>query len=649
MDASERRAEAVRLSIRGGVNGCAAPLAGSLAYVMVLGERISSAGRWWFVAANLVATLLVLASAVAYGRISARRLVTTWPARHWIVGWAGLAWGSMAVLARPDAIGDQAIMLLFGSAGLLAALSWMDGWSYYLAYVIPLMTQLLTSVALGGTGRHYALAFGVVVYNLFAACMQHVVYGRVQLIDHLNDELESQRGELATANAALVRSLDRSERQARTDPLTGLANRRALLDHIDELLERGTPFSLLFLDLDRFKVVNDSVGHAAGDAVLVTVAERVIAQVAERGIPARLGGDEFAVLVPGNESIARDLGARLRAVLAEPFVVDGRQWRLGASIGMAVAARSDQPELLLRRADSAMYDAKNRGRGQLVVFDQVEADLLAHRADLAVELRRALAAGEIEAWFQPEVELATGRIVGAEVLARWRHPTLGTVAASSFIHDSLDADIVMSIADITGRAAVQARTALARAGAPDSLVFRLNAQPSNVLGTAGAERLLALLATEGCKPSWIAIELTEQTAVAHSRETTSALSLLRSAGICVALDDFGTGQSSLSTLQWLDIDDLKLDISFVRSIVEDERNAALVRGLVGLARELGLGVIAEGVESDAICQRLVDFGVERGQGFRYSPAVPFDDLCELLGVDVSQSPPGVAAASAATG
>jgi diguanylate cyclase (GGDEF)-like protein len=385
------------------------------------------------------------------------------------------------------------------------------------------------------------------------------------------------------------------------------------------------------VDLDRFKVVNDSLGHAAGDELLRVVAGRVRRAAGPNSMLARLGGDEFIVVThPVRDQFdATMIGDRIRESLSEPMAVDGRELNVTASIGVAISCRDDKPEDLLRHADSALYLAKERGRNRIEVFDDALRSALWRRMDDEQDLRLAISSGQIAPWFQPVVDLDRNAVVGAEVLARWLHPRQGVMPAGVFIAVAEDTGLIDSLSEL-----VLGRAFANRAGWQDDAVPRdfrvsINISPRQLTRADTPARLEASMERHGCHPSGVSVEVTETGLIDDLDHAASQLDAIRSRGITVWLDDFGTGYSSLSLLQRLPLDGVKIDRSFISNLTTNSRDYSVVAALVGLAQELGLSVIAEGVETEDQVEALRRLGCPMAQGFFWSPAVPSTDLPAL--------------------
>jgi diguanylate cyclase (GGDEF)-like protein len=442
------------------------------------------------------------------------------------------------------------------------------------------------------------------------------------------------------ANAQLREANGRLERQALRDELTGLANRSAFEGALERSLlaarRTGRLVAVLYFDIDRFKVVNDSLGHNAGDMLLVEVAARVRSVM--RGgndLLARFGGDEFTMLADQltDSTDALHIAERVASTFAEPFHVSGRRITVSASIGIATSASAaETAESLVSHADVAQYRAKQAGRNRIEVFDTELADAIQRRLDDEHELRAAIANGEICAWFQPEVELATGRVVAAEALARWRHPTRGVLDASTFAPLADESGLIFALDDRVVSDAVATRVALDAQGVEPQFRIWCNVSAGQLTRAEPTRRLADLIAGTGCDPQMIGIEITETAIFTDLDAAARELSAARALGVRVALDDFGTGYSSLTLLRSLPIDKVKIDQTFVRDIAQSDTDAAIVASLVTVADRLGIAVVAEGVETEEQVQTLERLGCRYGQGYLYARAVPVEDLtARLLG------------------
>lgn len=425
--------------------------------------------------------------------------------------------------------------------------------------------------------------------------------------------------------------------QASHDALTGLANRSLLLSRLADSLNArrfsDATVALLFCDLDRFKMVNDSIGHAGGDQLLIEAAERLSATVRDTDTVARLGGDEFVVLCPAlsdrDEAIA--LAERIRDALVAPYTVDDKEAFVGASIGIAFSDEATVSSAeLMREADVAMYRAKLNGGSNINVFDShLEAEV-AERLDLDAALRRALEREQLRLLAQPIVLLDSGHVIGFELLLAWRRPGVPDLSPATFIPLAEDNGMIVEI----GRWVLQEGiTQLAKWLAADvaqGLTISVNVSARQVREPGFADEVLEMLDAEGVPPEALIIELTEH-ALIDLRVAHPVLDQLRAAGVRISLDDFGTGYSSLTQLRSLPVDQMKLDRSFTAALDDgNDKQSAVVRSVVSLANALALDLVVEGVETVSEHDALVAMGARKGQGFLYHRPMEFTAAYELL-------------------
>ncbi|MGY4708629.1 putative bifunctional diguanylate cyclase/phosphodiesterase [Mycolicibacterium sp. CBM1] len=425
--------------------------------------------------------------------------------------------------------------------------------------------------------------------------------------------------------------------QASHDALTGLPNRTLLMSRLGESLQEargsGNFVALLFCDLDRFKMVNDSIGHAAGDQLLIEAAGRLSATVRETDTVARLGGDEFVVLCPAipDREQAIALAERMRGALSTPYAIDGKEAFVGASIGIAFADESTVSGAeLMREADVAMYRAKLTEGSHINVFDSnLEAEV-AQRLDLDAALRRALERDQLCLAAQPIVMLDSNRVTGFELLLQWRRPGLPDLSPSAFIPLAEDNGMIIDIGRWVLQEGIATLACWRRAGLADKLTISVNVSPRQVREPGFAAEVTSLLRSEGVPADALVIELTEH-ALIDLKVAQAALDELRDQGVRVSLDDFGTGYSSLTQLRSLPVDQMKLDRSFVVALDDgSEKQSAVVRSVVSLAKALALDLVVEGVETLAERDALVEMGVPKGQGFLFHRPMEFADAFRLL-------------------
>ena len=439
-----------------------------------------------------------------------------------------------------------------------------------------------------------------------------------------------------------LRRLADLRRQATTDDLTGLPNRRAFYADVKEQLARADGHqALLLLDLDKFKEVNDSLGHHGGDRLLIQVGARLAAQLRGADVLARLGGDEFAVLLrDAGRDQAEAVAVKLRAALSEPFTLEGIALRADVSIGVALAPEhGDDLTVLLRRADIAMYKAK-RGRDGHRVYTGADDGAGDGRLRTLQELRTALSDDQLVLHYQPKLDLDTGRVGSVEALVRWAHPTRGLLYPDSFLSLIEDAGLMRPLTHtVLGQALDQAVRWHAQ-GRP--LTVAVNLSASSLVDTNLPEQVSAMLAIRQLAASTLQLEITEEFLMVDRDRARDILHRLRELGIQIAVDDFGTGYSSLAYLRELPIDELKLDRSFVFPMAHDARAAALVVSTIGLAHSLGLRMVAEGVEDAVALSELTRHGCDQAQGYYLSRPVPPAELDSWLDQRGASSPQAAA-------
>jgi diguanylate cyclase (GGDEF)-like protein len=428
-----------------------------------------------------------------------------------------------------------------------------------------------------------------------------------------------------------LRALAVARTESLTDDLTGLHNRRYLRAVLDRLLDEAdrSSFALMMIDLDGFKELNDSLGHDAGDAVLTTIGERLRGVLGPEDEVARLGGDEFGVILPGMDADgAVRTAERLRTEVFLPVRVHGVHVHVGGSIGIALApAHGRTPGDILRRADIAMYSAKARRTGYALSTGLDDPESL-DRVQLAGEFRGALAAGQIIVHYQPKASMAGHQVVGVEALARWEHPERGILAPAAFLPALELTDLGPQFTSTVLRQAVAQAAAWRRSGA--ALPVAVNLTSLDLRNERLPDEVGAMLAAEGARPADLMLEVTELGLLSDPERAGRIIMRLRDMGVAVALDDFGTGYSSLTHLQRLKVDRLKIDRSFVARMEHDATAAAIVQSTIELAHALGLEVVAEGVETEAMWRLLDQLGCDVAQGYLLSRPVPAEEVEQLV-------------------
>jgi diguanylate cyclase (GGDEF)-like protein len=425
----------------------------------------------------------------------------------------------------------------------------------------------------------------------------------------------------------------RRDHQALHDELTGLPNRKLLIVSTEEALAEARQderVGLFLLDLDRFKEVNDTMGHPVGDRLLQMVAHRLTHSVRPGDVVARLGGDEFAVLLPSirDAHAAREVAARLRAALTEPVRLEGMTFDLDGSVGIALYPdHAPDFEMLLQRADVAMYLAKE-GRTGVELYQADKDRNSPERLNLLGDLRRGLDNHELKLHYQPKVSLADGAVHGVEALLRWRHPVHGAIAPSEFIPLAEQSYLMRQLTEYVINEALEQAARWWHTGLPVQISVNISAR--DLLDSALPEQLEAGLARLRLPPAAIQLEVTERILTGQQAYTHDTIKALAALGVPLALDDFGTGYSSLIRLQRLAVSEVKIDASFVRRIAESEDDHRIVRSIVDLVRSLGLRSVAEGVESDAVAVRLAEMGCDLGQGWLFSRPMPAPETTAWL-------------------
>jgi diguanylate cyclase (GGDEF)-like protein len=440
------------------------------------------------------------------------------------------------------------------------------------------------------------------------------------------------------SGGARVVSLDdvshyvREAAQASRDRLTGLCNRAGFQDRLGEALLRaqrtGTACAILCIDLDRFKAVNDTLGHPVGDALLCKVAERLLSASREADVVARLGGDEFAIIQPDGlqPRAAEALAARLVDLLGRTYVASGHMLNIGASIGVAVSSTDGaDADTLLKNADLALYRAKGEGRGMFRFFETGMDESMQARRALEIDLRRALALKQFHLAYQPQVALDDDAITGFEALLRWRHPERGMVSPADFIPLAEEIGIINAIGEWVLRTACREA-----ASWPRPVSIAVNLSPVQFRGAKLTAMVTSALAQSGLDPGRLELEITEGALLENTDKVLSVLHAVKALGVRISMDDFGTGYSSLSYLQKFPFDKIKIDQSFVRGMEDSQDCRAIVRAVTGLGVSLGIQTTAEGVETPEQLAHIRAEGCTQVQGYLTGRPLPAAEAAALL-------------------
>ncbi len=438
----------------------------------------------------------------------------------------------------------------------------------------------------------------------------------------------------------ILRDLARSRRYehylATHDSLTGLPNRLALMEQLRRYLavaaRNNTQVALLFLDLDRFKNINDSLGHAVGDDLLRIVSQRLTSMLRASDMLARLGGDEFIILLQGvkREHDPAKVAQKITNAMTTPCLLEGKEYHVTTSIGIAVFPHDGaDADVLMRNADTAMYHAKSQGPNRFAYHSKSLNEIVTKRLDIENRLQDAIANNAFHVHFQPQVDIGLGVVTGAEALLRWRHPERGMVPPSEFIPFAEEAGLMTPVGRWVLRAACEHA---ARWPQPDGRKIRVgvNVSTRQLCDEGFPDAVMNTLRETGLEPSRLELEITEHSVLQEMGVTLGAVKFLRDLGVRVVIDDFGTGYSALASLKRLPIDGIKIDRTFVSDIVSNPPDATITRGLVTIAQGLGLHITAEGVETREQLDLLYSLGVHHMQGYLFAKPMPADEFAEGL-------------------
>lgn len=420
------------------------------------------------------------------------------------------------------------------------------------------------------------------------------------------------------------------------DPLTGLPNRRLINHLFTHALQRAQrnnqPAAVLFIDLDRFKNINDSLGHYSGDQLLLGVTERLQASLRESDIVGRLGGDEFIVMLENlhGKADAMQKAHDILDALRRAFMIDHHELFIGASIGISMYPHDGQDvESLIKAADLAMYEVKNNGKNHVAFYDAALSRDAVEHFQLETDLRQALIKQQLQMFYQAQIDLKTGLMVGAEALIRWIHPTQGIISPGKFIPLAEETGLILSIGEWALTESVR-QAQIWQQQHPEFKKIAINVSGVQIMKSKFADTVYGILMETGVDPALIELEITESTLMQHTQHVVDTFNQLKLLGVSIAIDDFGTGYSSLSHLKRLPLDQIKIDRSFVKDLPDDKDDAAITSAIYAMATQLGFKVVAEGVETEEQEKFLKKLGCQTAQGFLYAYPVNADDFLKLL-------------------
>jgi diguanylate cyclase (GGDEF)-like protein len=429
---------------------------------------------------------------------------------------------------------------------------------------------------------------------------------------------------------------ERARQLATYDQLTGFANRSLFQDRLDQAVASARrnrqKLAVLFLDLDEFKLINDSLGHLSGDAMLRLAAQRIATCLRKSDTGARLGGDEFAILLTNlaDETDAGRVAEKLLSMMRQPIALKDREHLITASIGIAVFPRdAASSEELLKHADMAMYAAKSSGRDRYTFFTQGQNGEVLERAARANRLRAALESRELALFYQPVIDATRGRVIGAEALIRWWHPQLGLMLPAQFLGVAEESQLIVSIGEWVLRTACEQAARWQQSG-HEGFRIAVNVSPHQFQSGDFIAMVRDSLRDTGLRPDSLELEITERSLLSGGQRTLAQFAMLRGLGVRMAIDDFGTGYSALAYLKQLPIDVLKIDQSFVRAVATDPADATITSTIVQMARALNITTIAEGVETTEQMQLLASYGCNRMQGYLFSEGVEPEAFAKLF-------------------
>ena len=589
-----------------------------------------------WIGSALLSTIVIGIAVAAYRRQPAgptpRGIVTLLRAGMFSMG---TVFGMSAWVAGTAPIEMVMLFAVFPTtASAIAAMLTAGRRDLYISVLAPMATLSALTLATSADTRLRGLALLWVFYAAALTCIHarltKTARTAIQMQKRSEDllaEIADDQAQLTATNAQLASTIEQLTHQATHDALTGLLNRRGVFETMEALVNLATseqPVGILFLDLDRFKAINDTLGHRGGDHFLRIVADRIDRCIKTDGIAGRIGGDEFVIALPGaDERKTAGVAQQLQNALGNAVHAAGRELPSSVSIGIAHApTHGTNVSELLANANVALYRAKSDGRSRTTHFDTELADENKERIDLELRLRRAIDDGDIVPFFQPELDASTGTIVGAELLARWVQPNGSVVPAHEFMDLAVRAGLLDRVTErVLGGARRQIRR-LATLGLPEGFRFRVNLAPHSTDRPWRGNPIDELVS--GIDPTLLTVDVRESFVTVDLPSAAANLAEFRARGGRVCLDDFAQGVSSLSMLRRLPLDEVRIDRISIDTITTHPHDRAIVRSIIALTREIGLEVTADGVETGAQADALIALGCVRQQGHLYAPALPED-------------------------
>ena len=537
---------------------------------------------------------------------------------------SGFTWGAVAIWMFPENDFVHQVFIAFVIAGMCAgAVTTLSSvLSSVYAFILMSMLPAIVRFFQSGTDVNYAMAVMSVLFTVMMLFTSRKMYRTIR------ESLLLQREQLAAKETI--------QHQAYFDSLTDLPNRRLLIERLKQEIARsirhGHIGAVMFLDLDHFKTINDSLGHAVGDELLKKVADRISHRLRAEDTVARLGGDEFIILASevGNTPVevmdnVMSLADDILHLVERPIRIDGHELHITGSIGIAIYPLPESTtEQLLQKSDVAMYEAKQAGRNSIRIFQPEMQKTVDKRRTTERGLRRALVEQELELYYQPQVD-AENRILGLEALLRWNHPATGVIGPNEFMEIAESSGLVFQIGDWVLNTACRH---LAEVSTSSDLVMCINVSPRQFSEAGFVNKVKKAISENGINPENVQLEITEGILIKDIETAIVKMQTLKSVGVGFSIDDFGTGYSSLSYLKRLPVDILKIDKSFVIDIETDENDAVIVETIIAMAQHMKLDIVAEGVENEQILEHLKSRGCRKFQGYLFSRPMPIDRLKE---------------------